>query len=129
MGLGKHQQRRGVGLRTALLFGHSRDATLGCASSAQRDTRSTANAERQVVRRQGAADAGECRVRMVAHGRGTDGEVGKAGVRRVQRELDGSVAKRFSQHIANASSRRRDRADQPGLFAVSLENAEGLFGR
>jgi hypothetical protein len=41
--------------------------------------------------RQGAADAGECRISLVARGSGTDGEVGEAGVRRVERELDGTA--------------------------------------
>ncbi len=53
----------------------------------ERDTRPPANAERQVVSRQGSTDAGECRIRVFARGSGTDGEVGKTGVRRVQREL------------------------------------------
>ena len=35
----------------------------------------------------GRTHAGECRIRMFARGSGTEGEVDRAGVRRVQREL------------------------------------------
>jgi hypothetical protein len=79
----------------------------------ERDTRSPANAERQVVSRQGDADAGECRIRMVARGSGTDGEVGKAGVRRVQRELDRALAP-----VSGSTLAVRDRYDQH-VFAAN----------
>jgi len=67
-------------------------------------------------------DAGECRISVVARGRGTDGEVGKAGVRRVQRELCG-----FSERISPA---RRIGYVRGGLSAHAhvLVNGEEVAG-
>ena len=124
--LGPRLQRVSVAIAlSAITLGARRDAwervgdfqlqqpsrRLGLGSAAPRrrcddwitEPRSPANAERQVVSRQGATDAGECRISLVARGRGTDGEVGRAGVRRVQRELD-SVTTGTRREAASGSA-------------------------